>query len=93
LPSHDRNSFGDNRATYHDVCIAYTQRKSQAEDRLAVLDLITDVWSIDASTVRELAANRQPEGWQSSGEWDRAWRVFYDLGHFRKERLRNETKR
>ena len=83
LPSHSRNSFGGNRALYHDVCIAYVEWRRKAEERLAVLDTVTDVWAIDTETVRTVSANREPDGYQGSNAWDRAWRVFYDLENHR----------
>lgn len=79
LPSHSRHSYGGNRATYHDVRISYTTWRSKAGERLAILDLISEVWNIDAATVRDLAANRNPDGYKSSNEWNRAWRVSTTL--------------
>jgi hypothetical protein len=83
LPSHSRHAFGDNHPTYHEVCIGYVRWRGKADERLQVLDLISEVWQVDSGTVQELARNRESEGYKSSGARDRAWRVFYDLKNHR----------
>lgn len=78
---------------WHDVCRSYLHWRAKAEERLAILDLVTDVWQVQAQDVYALAEGRAATGepdvavrGRTSAEadaWNRAWRVFYDLGNAR----------
>ncbi len=78
------HGYGD-RKVWHDACMAANHWRTAAEERLTVLELIADVWEINAATVRELASPRGVNNLESSQAWDLAWRVFYSL-EGRKER-------
>ena len=71
---------GQNSQTFHGPCLQAKTWRSKAEERMAVLELVCDVWDVRADDVRELMANRQTsEGASRSRGWDLAWRVFYDM--------------
>jgi hypothetical protein len=72
------HSYGGERV-WHDVCMSVQHWRNRAEERLAVLELVAEVWEINAATVRDLASLRGVNDLDSSKAWDLAWRVFYDL--------------
>jgi hypothetical protein len=84
LPREIPHGYSGSDRKWHDICMSYGFWRNKAEERLVVLDLVTDVWSIDAETVRELLANRDGQGAESSNAWNKAWRVFSDLENSRK---------
>lgn len=64
---------------WHGPCIALDTWRSTAEERLTVLDVITEVWSITSRDVQIVASLREDE-WEGRGRFeDLAWRVFYAL--------------
>lgn len=72
-----RHSFGNNRV-YHGPCMANITWCRKADERLRVLGVVVELTGITSSDVREIMSNRV-DGPAGSDEWDRAWRVFYDL--------------
>jgi hypothetical protein len=82
LPGDVPHGYSSSDRKWHDVCMSYGFWRNKAEERLVILDFITDVWSIDAQTVREAFGLRDQE--PASRGWDKAWRVFYDLENSRK---------
>ena len=80
-----RHSFGNRDGkVWHSPCIGLVTWRTKAEERLAVIDLMAQVWGINASDVRELMANRAVrDGYESSNAWNLAGRVFYDLDNKR----------
>lgn len=72
--------FGLNSQTFHEPCLQARTWRTHAEERMQVLELVCDVWGVDAAAVRELFANRQAgEGFERSNAWNLAWRVFYQM--------------
>lgn len=63
--------------TFHNGCLSAQTWRRKADERLAVLDLIVEVWDIDSLTVQTLMANRVDK--DSHNASNLAWRVFYDL--------------
>ena len=84
-----RHSFGNRDGkVWHSPCIALAMWRNKASERLAVIDVMADVWNITGSDVRELMANRaESEGLERSNAWNLAWRVFYDLDNQRKVKV------
>lgn len=93
--SESPHAYSDgSRDSYHARCMSYRHWRAKATERLDVLDLVSEVWAIDAETVRELAAGRAAQvqdadasdawGLEPSNAWNKAWRVFYDLDNARK---------
>lgn len=69
---------------YHEHCQGYRSWRGKANERLAVLDLVSDVWEIDGRTVQQLARNRGLGIAEEANADNMAWRVFYDLENDRK---------
>src|SRR5687767_2960074 len=84
LPTDIPHGYSSTDRVWHDVCMSYGHWRRKAEERLDVLDVVSEIWGIDAQTVRGAFANRYPQGIESSRAWDKAWRVFYDLENSRK---------
>ena len=71
---------GMNSETFHNPCLQAQTWRTKADERMAVLELVCDIWEVEADDVRELMANRQAsEGYERSNAWNLAWRVFYDM--------------
>lgn len=66
------------QGVFHSKCSALVTTRSKSAERLAVLELICDVWGISGSDVQELAPMRWTD-MPSHDAWNRAWRVMYDL--------------
>ena len=88
LPGHGVFTFGNNDGKqWHDKCMGYVQFRRVAEERLTVLDLITDVWSISMRDVTALMEGRaEREGYETSNAYNLGWRVMYDIDCKRKKR-------
>jgi hypothetical protein len=79
--------------SYHDVCHGYVHWRRAAEERLMVLDVVTDVWEVDPSTVKQVMETREGDGpgnprtLHGSNAWNVGFRVFYDLDGWRKRKV------
>lgn len=75
-----RFSYGNRDGkVWHGPCLAHEQWRVKADERLAILDLVCDVWNVnerDAKVMVELRAKDDDERRAAS---NRAFRVFYDL--------------
>lgn len=71
--------------TFHDVCDGYITWRRKAQERLAVLDVVTDVWEVGGRDVQAVMGLRaRDEGADRAHAENAAWRVFYDLDNQRK---------
>lgn len=86
------HGYGSPDRVWHDVCMSYRHWRTKADERLQILDLVTDVWQVRAQDVYSLAEGRAADGdpdqpsprtSAESDAWNLAWRVFYDLEHHR----------
>lgn len=78
-----RHSYGHSDGkVWHGSCMALEMWQRKAEERLKVVDVMSDLSGLTGSDVCAAmnlrADNGQPGG--GSSAWDLAWRVFYDLG-------------
>lgn len=87
LPGHSVHSFGSRDGKqWHDKCIGYVQFKRTAEERLVVLDLITDVWRITMRDVTALMEGRaEREGYETSNAYNLGWRVMHSIDQRREK--------
>jgi hypothetical protein len=77
-----RHSFGNRDGkVWHDPCISLVVWRGKAEERMEVLDVVTDLWEIKEPTVSEILALRRPK-YEHNGR-NLGWRVFYDLDNKR----------
>lgn len=66
--------------SFHDACHAAQHAQRVAEERMRVLEVVTEVWEVDGRTVQELLALRaRAELADESNARNLGWRVFYDL--------------
>lgn len=78
-----RHSFGNRDGkVWHDTCISLVICRRKAEERLQVVGVMVELSGLTASDVREAMGLRDSKGQPGTGSdgWNRAWRVFYDLG-------------
>jgi hypothetical protein len=68
---------------WHGPCMAFEQWRTTADERLAVLDLICDVWGVTQSDVEQVVALRTSDDAPGGNERNRAWRVMYSLQNHR----------
>lgn len=71
-------------ARWHAECSSLLRWKAIAEDRLAVVDLVTDLTGLSERDVTSAAELRAPSavGYRTPEEaeaWDQAWRVMRDV--------------
>lgn len=65
---------------FHDACDSARHWRTVAEERMRVLDVVTDVWEVNSGTVQELMALRaRAELGDEARARTMGWRVFYDL--------------
>lgn len=70
---------------FHYTCDSAETWRRKAEVRLAVLDVVADVWEVNSGTVQELMALRaRAELADEANARNAGWRVFYDLDNRRK---------
>src|SRR4051794_9066519 len=73
---------------FHDACHAARHSSRVAEERMRVLEVVTEVWEVDSRTVQELLALRaRAELADESNARNLGWRVFYDLENRRKREV------
>ena len=79
-----RHSFGtrDGRV-YHRPCLERIMWRTAAEERLAVLDVVTDLAGISNRLITGVIENRAESEAQRISESNRSWRVFRDLDKMR----------
>lgn len=71
---------------WHGQCMALEHARNAAEERMQMLDLITEVCGISGRDAQTLAGLREDE-WTGHGRYeDLAFRVFYALDNRRKAR-------
>ena len=79
-----RHSYGNRDGkVYHNPCIGYLTFRSKAEERLAILDLVVDVWNVDERDAKMTIELRAGNGDERIAASNRAFRVFHDLAKFR----------
>ena len=70
---------------FHDACHAAWRFKMMADERLRVLDVVTEVWEVESRTVQEVMALRaRADLADEANARNAGWRVFYDLDNRRK---------
>jgi hypothetical protein len=78
------HSFGNRDGkVWHGPCMAFERWRTTADERLAVLDLICDVWGVTQSDVEQVVALRTADDATGGNERNRAWRVMYALQNHR----------
>ena len=76
-----RNSFGNRDGkVWHSPCIAYLQWRAKADERLEVLDVVTDLAGISSRLITGVVENRAENEDQRIKASNQVFRVFYDLG-------------
>lgn len=76
----DESAVAINSEAWHDVCWNRVAWKQAAGERLLVLDVITDVWTVDGPTVGEVMAGQVRGGMgDEANARDISFRVFNDL--------------
>lgn len=80
-----RFSFGNRDGkVYHGPCIAYLQWRTKAGERLAILDVVSEVSGMTARTIEGVIENRTERLSDiRTSQSNRAWRVFRDLDKLR----------
>lgn len=73
-----RFSNGPGTGPQHHSCWSAKHWRLVADERLTVLDVLTDVWGVTSTDVQELVAGRLPEKEAAEGR-NLGWRVFYDV--------------
>lgn len=73
-----RFSNGPGTGPQHESCNAARRWRLVADERLTVLDVLTDVWGASSTDVQELVAGRLPEREAHNGR-NLGWRVVYDV--------------
>lgn len=73
-----RFSNGPGTGPQHESCNAARHWRLVADERLTVLDVLTDVWDVSSGDVQELVAGRLPEREAHNGR-NLGWRVVYDV--------------
>lgn len=73
-----RFSNGPGTGPQHESCNAARHWRLVADERLTVLDVLTDVWDVTSTDVQELVAGRLPEREATRGR-NLGWRVVYDV--------------
>ena len=72
---------------FHDACHAAWRFKMTADERLRVLDVVTEVWEVESRTVQEVMALRaRADLADEANARNAGWRVFYDLSKLREAR-------
>lgn len=81
----NRFSFGNRDGkVYHGPCIAYLQWRTKADERLKILDLVTDIAGLNSLTIEGVIENRTERLSDArTALSNRSWRVFRDLGKLR----------
>ena len=74
-----RHSFGGNREVFHETCIGYRIWRGKAEERLAMLAVVCDVWGIADRDVKGVVEMRAEDDAERVKRSNVAFRVFYDL--------------
>lgn len=87
----NRFSFGNrDEKVYHGPCIAFLQWRTKADERLAILDVVTDLAGISNRLITGVIENRAESTEQRVAESNRSWRVFRDLDKLRAARVPTE---
>lgn len=79
-----RHSHGGTREVFHAPCIGYQIWRGKADERLAMLDVVCEVWDVSDRDVKGVIEMRAANDAQRVQLSDRAFRVFYDLQNSRK---------
>jgi hypothetical protein len=79
-----RHSHGGNREVFHAPCIGYQIWRGKADERLAMLNIVCEVWDISDRDVKGVVEMRAADDAERVQQSDRAFRVFYDLQNYRK---------
>lgn len=85
------STFGNRDGkVWHGECIALVQSRRVAQERLEVLDLVTDVIGLDARDVTMLAEWRHQSGEpyrtaEEAEQSNKAWRVMRDVERHRED--------
>lgn len=75
-----RHSFGNRDGNiYHEPCIGYLMWRTKAEERLDMLNLVCEVWTVSDSDVKQLVELRAGTDDERVARSNLAFRVFYDL--------------
>lgn len=86
-PGQSVHGYGGQQDKFHERCMSYLHWRRKADERLDVLDLVSEVWEVTSSDVRELLSGRADDKANHKAEaWNKGWRVFYDLDNARKAR-------
>lgn len=80
-----RHSFGNRDGkVYHRPCLEAIMWQSKADERLAILDLVTDIAGLNALTIEGVIENRTERLSDArTALANQSWRVFRDLGKLR----------
>lgn len=77
-----RHSFGNRDGkVWHGPCIALVQWRGAADERLAILDLICEVWAVTDRDVKGVVEMRTADDASGARLRNQAFRVFYDLSN------------
>ena len=76
-----RHSFGNRDGkVWHGPCLSLVTMRRKAAERLEVLAVTAEVGAVTGDDVRQVMSLRAlDDGREASDEWNKAWRVFYDL--------------
>lgn len=90
---HESMILAPGSGKFHDTCHLAWRLGMVAEERLRVLDVVTDVWEVNSGTVQELMALRaKAELSDEANARNAGWRVFYDLDNRRKAAGNDEVR-
>lgn len=82
-----RHSFGNRDGkVYHRPCLEAIMWRSKADERLVILDLVTDIAGLNSLTIEGVIENRTEHLSDARTSLaNRSFRVFRDLGKYRAE--------
>jgi hypothetical protein len=89
-----RHSFGNRDGkVYHRPCLEAIMWQSKADERLAILDVVTDLAGISNRLITGVIENRAESEDQRITDSNRSWRVFRDLEKKRTADVEIESRR
>ncbi|MBT2485795.1 MULTISPECIES: hypothetical protein [unclassified Microbacterium] len=89
-----RHSFGNRDGkVYHRPCLEAVMWQSKADERLVILDLVTDIAGLNHLTIEGVIENRTERMSDARTTLsNRSWRVFRDLGKYRAENREEQNR-